>query len=50
MGVKVFLVEDCREEILVFKDKIGSVDDFGGKAQEQRLIDVKMWVSFLFSI
>ena len=38
VGVKVFSVEDCREEVLVIKDEVGSVDGFGGKAQEQHLI------------
>ena len=42
MGVKVFLVEDCREKVLVIKDEVGSVDGFG-EAQERRLIDVGMW-------
>ena len=29
-----FLVEDCREEVLVIKDEVGPVDGFGGEAQE----------------
>ena len=33
VGVKFFLVEDCREEVLVIKDEIGSVDGFGREAQ-----------------
>ena len=36
--VKVFSVEDCRKEVLVIKDEVGSVDGFGGEAQEQHLI------------
>ena len=44
VGVKVFLVEDCREEVLVIKDEVGSVDGFGGEAQERRLIDVRIWL------
>ena len=40
VGVKVFLVEDCSEEVSVIKNEVGSVDDFGGKAQERRLIGV----------
>ena len=36
VGVKVFSVEDCREKILMIKDKIESVDSFGGEAQERR--------------
>ena len=34
VGVKVFLAGDCREEILMIKDDIGSEDGFGGEAQE----------------
>ena len=33
VGVKVFLVEDCRKEILVIKDEVASVDGIG-EAQE----------------
>ena len=33
VGVKFFLVKDCREEVLVIKDEIGSVDGFGREAQ-----------------
>ena len=42
MGVKVFLVEDCREDVLVIKDEVGLVDSFGGEAQERHLIGVKI--------
>ena len=31
VGVKVFLVEDCREEVLMIKDEVGSVNGFGRK-------------------
>ena len=34
VGVKVFLVEDCREDALVVMDEVKSVDGFGGIAQE----------------
>ena len=34
MAVKVFLVEYCREEVLVTKDEVGSVDGFGREVQE----------------
>ena len=37
VGVKVFLARDCREEVLVIMDEVGSVDCFGRKAQERRL-------------
>ena len=30
VGIKVFLIEDCRE-VLVIKDEVGSVNCFGGK-------------------
>ena len=40
VGIKVFLVEHCRKEVLVIKDKVGSVDGFGEEAQEWRLIGV----------
>ena len=33
--VKVFLVEDCREEVLLVKDEVRSVDGFGGIVQEK---------------
>ena len=33
VGVKVFLVEDCREEVLGIKDDVESVDGFGREAQ-----------------
>ena len=33
VGVKVILVEDCREEVLVIKHGIGSVNGFEGEAQ-----------------
>ena len=29
VGVKVFLTGCCREEVLVIKDEVGSVDGFG---------------------
>ena len=35
--VKVLLVEDCREEVLVIKVGTGSVDGLGWEAQEWRL-------------
>ena len=41
VGVKVFLVEDCREEVFVTKDEAGSVDGFG-EAQERRLFGVRI--------
>ena len=34
VGEKVSLVEDCREEVLMIKDEVGSVDGFGGESQE----------------
>ena len=40
--VKVFLVEDCREEVLVIKDEVGLVDGFGREAQERHLIGVRL--------
>ena len=43
VGVKVSLVEDCKEDALVIKDEIGSVDGFGGESQERRLIGVRIW-------
>ena len=42
VGVKVFLVEDCREEVLVIKDEVRSVNSFGGEAQERHLIGVRI--------
>ena len=33
VGVKVFLIEEYREEVLVIKDEVGS-DGFGRKVQE----------------
>ena len=35
LGVKVFLAGRCKEEVLVIKDEVGSVDGFGGEAQKQ---------------
>ena len=37
MEVKVLLAGDCRKDVLVIRDEAGSVDDFGGEAQERRL-------------
>ena len=37
-GSKSFLEGGCREEILVFKDEVGSVDNFGGEAQDRHLV------------
>ena len=34
--VKVLMIEDCREKVLVIKDEVGSVDVFRGIAQEIR--------------
>ena len=34
MDVEVFLEGGCREEILVIKDEVESVDNFGWEAQE----------------
>ena len=42
VGVKVFLVEDYREEVLVIKDEVGSVYGFRGITQKRGLIDVKI--------
>ena len=42
VGVKIFLVEHCREEVLVIKDELGSVYGFRREAHEQRLTGVRV--------
>ena len=37
------MVEDCKKEVLVIKDEVGSVDGLGGQAQERHLIDIRIW-------
>ena len=34
VGVKLFLAGGCRENVSVTKDEVGSVEGFGGEAQE----------------
>ena len=38
VGVKIFLAGGCREEVLVIKEEVESVDGFGGEAQERCLV------------
>ena len=38
VGVKVNLAGGCREIVLVIKDEVGPVDNFGGEAQKSRLV------------
>ena len=42
VGVKIYLVKDCKEEVLVIKDEVRSVHGFGGTAQERRSIGVRI--------
>ena len=37
VGVNIFLKGGCREEVLVIKDEVGSIDGFGEEAQERYL-------------
>ena len=38
MGVKIFLAGSYRETVLVIKEEVESVEDFGGEAQERHLV------------
>ena len=38
VGIIIFLAGGCREEVLVIKEEVESVESFGGEAQERRLV------------